>query len=186
MLACILVAVVAMAVHQQITADRYAFELVQGHRLVTLAASSAFEEAASRLEGINRGYPLLDGQPAGTPVPDPGPATIVPAEIAPNATTRAFEGLGVVVGPVKIVANQWARYGARIDRSDSEGRMLAQDLGVLQLSVEITLKVAWTSSKHTVSCRRYAVSAADATEGRLQLHVQPLDMVMQVSVPPGE
>lgn len=179
-LACVLVAVVAMAVHQQIVADRYAFELVQGHRLVQLAASSAFEEAASRLEGMNRGYPLLDGQPPDTPVPDPGPATIVPSKIAPNATTRAFEPLGVVVGPVTIVANQWARYGARLDRNQPD-RMLQQDLGILEFSVSITLKVAWTSSRHVATCRRYAVSAADTVDGRLQLHVQPLDMVLKVA-----
>lgn len=179
-LACVLVGLVAMAVHQQILQDRYAFELVQGHRLVQLAASSAFEEVAARLEGLNRGVPLMDDQPADAPVPDPGPVTIVPATIAPNATTRAFEPLGVVVGPVTVVANQWARYGARVDRASTDGRMLKQDLGVLELSVPITLKVAWTSSKHVATCRRYAVSAADAIEGRLQLHVQPLDMVLSV------
>lgn len=180
MITMVLVGVVAMAVHQQVTADRYAFEMVQSHRLATLAAASAFEEAAARIEGLNA---ILQMQPLAEPevgFGDPGPAANVPSEILIPATEKAFEPLGLSLGRVRMEATDWVRHGARTDRTRGEDRMLTQDLGILHLSVDVLIKVGWTTARHSVTSRRYIVAAADTLDGRMSVQVQPLDMAMQV------
>lgn len=170
LVACV-VGIVAIAVHTQVSSDRHMFEAVQGHRLVVLAASSAFEEASAFVEGLNRGLTLPQ------PTDHPGANTAVPGEIKADRTNDAFEPLGLSVGPVRAEAGEWTPWGGR---ADENGGMLAQELGLMTLAVEVTLRIAGSSTVWRVSCRRYVVSAAGAADGRMRVNVQPRNMVLQV------
>jgi hypothetical protein len=99
-----------------------------------------------------------------------------------DQTNKLYDTMGIRVGPVRVEASAWSTWAGRADRGS--GGMLAQEIGMLGMAVDVTVKVGGlSSSRHTILCRRYAVAAADTVTGRLQLHIQPRNMVVQVESP---
>lgn len=151
------------------SAGRRSLEVARAGRWVRLAAASAFDEAVARVEVLTaqrqlpmpaspddaRDFSLQLGWLVATPLPT-------------TTTGQTFKDESVVVGPVAFRTGPW------VIQSSGGARPMVRELGLVELSVQVTVQRAGQRVRKLVTVQRYA-TAVPAPEG-FRVTVSPTDV----------
>jgi len=179
----VLVLIAAFSGNFQVSSHRRMFERLYARRLMAMAAESAFEEASAIIEGRNRGLPPLSLSLSRSGTALAATRNLrsllwIPTEVSPDLTRRHLQDQGVTLGSVRLRSSDWVLKSER-QASDSVS-VQVQEIGILCLEVDVSVRAGSSTLQGAVSCRRYMDASPDQAGGSLTLHVLPRDMVLQV------
>lgn len=180
-----LVVMAAFSGYFQVSTHRRMLERLYAHRLMVLAATSAFEEASAFVEGLNQNVPALSTDPTQAQAMITNPRNLkttlnFPSEMSPDQTRAQYKDQSVTVSGVRLVSSDWVLRGVRTGQDSAGVTVQIHEVGVLGLQVDIRVQAGSSTLKGTVSCRRHMDSSPDQSGGPLRLHVLPRNMVFQV------
>lgn len=148
----------------QVSATRAVLERTHSRRLVDLAAMNAFEEVAARLE---KDLPRVP-----TPKPgvsrDLGGVVLEPRTIEPELTRASMRDDGVELSEVSVRSSAWKLDMQKVAR----GQWAVNERGVLQMAVTVTVHAGNTTSRRTVTTRRFARAVPETGEKESRFHVE--------------